>query len=198
VTRLSRLARDERGFTLIELLTALAILLTVMVTLTTLMVSATKSEVDLTERVRAQQEARLALERIRHEIHRACDADHMNLATGTIDTTAGAKANVRLTPPVSFGCPTSPTTFVTWCMEQVAGSTNRWRVRRVDGTPTSCTGGRAEADYVTSSSAFTLQHPAGSLMKLNVNFPVDTDPSDGKRAYRLEDNLVLRNSTRAP
>jgi prepilin-type N-terminal cleavage/methylation domain-containing protein len=196
-TRARALVRDEQGFSLIELLTALAILLTVMVTLTTLMVSATKSEVDLTQRVQAQQEARLALERIRHEIHRACKAEHMTLATGTPTTPAGAHSNVRLTPPVSFGCPstTDPTTAITWCM---AGSGSRWVVRRVVGTPTSCTGGRAEADYITSDAVFMLQHPSGSLMKLKVNFPVDLDPADGKRAYRLEDNLVLRNSTRAP
>jgi prepilin-type N-terminal cleavage/methylation domain-containing protein len=194
--QIAALTRDERGFTLIELLTALAILLTVMVTLTTLMVSATKSEVDLTKRVRAQQDARLALERIRHEIHRACKAEHMILgATPTVDATSGAKTNVRLTPPVSSACPTTPTTYVTWCTEQVA--TNRWRLRRVSGTPTSCTGGRAEADYITTSTAFTLSHPSGSLMKLNVNFPVDLDPADTQRTYRLEDNLVLRNSSRA-
>ena len=191
------LVREEGGFSLIELLTALAILLTVMVTLTTLMVSATRSEVDLTRRVQAQQEARLALERIRHEIHRACKAEHMTLATGTVDTTSGTKTNVRLTPPVSFGCPSStdPSTAVTWCM---AGSGSRWKLRRVIGTPTSCTGGRAEADYITTSAVFTLEQPSGSLMRLNVNFPVDLEPADAQRTYRLVDNLVLRNSTRAP
>jgi prepilin-type N-terminal cleavage/methylation domain-containing protein len=195
--RARTVARDERGYSLIELLTALTILLTVMVALTTLMVSATKAEVDLTQRVDAQQQMRLALERIRHEIHRACKAEHMNLAAGTVDTTSGAKTNVRLTPPVSFACPliTNPSTAVTWCM---AGSGSRWVLRRVVGTPSSCIGGRAEADYITSSTVFTLQHPSGSLMKLNVNFPVDLDPTDTRRAYRLEDNLVLRNSTRQP
>jgi prepilin-type N-terminal cleavage/methylation domain-containing protein len=193
----TRVLRDESGFSLIELLTALSILLIVMVSLTTLMVSATKSEVDLTQRVQAQQNARLALERMRHEIHRACKVEHMNLAAGTVDTSSGAKTNVRLTPPVSSACPliTNPSTAVTWCM---SGSGSRWVVRRVVGTPSVCIGGRAEADYITSSTPFTLPTPpSGSLVKLNVNFPVDIDPADGKRAYRLEDSLVLRNSTRA-
>jgi prepilin-type N-terminal cleavage/methylation domain-containing protein len=176
--RLERVVRDERGFTLIELLTALSILLIVMGTLTTLMVSATRSEVDLTQRVQAQQEARLALERIRHEIHRACSA-------------SATASSVQLTLPGSTGCDASATT-VTWCM---AGGGTRWALRR---TTTPCSGGRKEADYITSSSVFGLVHPSGSLMKLNVNFPVDVDTSDGKRAYRLEDSLVLRNSVRAP
>ena len=80
----------------------------------------------------------------------------------------------------------------------MAGSGSRWKLRRVIGTPTSCTGGRAEADYITTSAVFTLEQPSGSLMRLNVNFPVDLEPADAQRTYRLVDNLVLRNSTRAP
>jgi prepilin-type N-terminal cleavage/methylation domain-containing protein len=176
--RLRARVRDERGFTLIELLTTLSILLIVLGTLTTLMVSATRSEVDLTQRVQAQQEARLALERIRHEIHRACEA-------------SGTASSVQLVLPGATGCDGSATT-VTWCMD---GGGSSWVLRR---TATPCTGGRPEAGSITTSSVFALVHPSGSLMKLNVTFPVDVDPADGKRAYRLEDSLVLRNSTRAP
>ena len=175
--RVGAVVRDERGFSLIELLTALSILLIVMGTMTTLMVSATRSEIDLTQRVRAQQETRLALERIRHDIHRACSA------TGTSST-------VQLELPGSTGCDASATT-VTWCM---AGGGTRWALRR---TTTPCTGGRHEADYIKEPSVFTLVHPVCSLMKLNVTFPVDVDPTDDKREYRLEDSLVLRNSERA-
>ena len=196
--QLRRVVHDEGGFTLVELLTAMSILLIVIGSLTILMVSATKSETDLTLRVRAQQETRLALERIRHEIHRACKAEHMNLATGLAVTPAGAHSNVRLTPAVSSACPasTDPATAITWCMQSVA--TNRWTLRRVVGTPTSCTGGRPEADYITTDAVFTLQLTSGSLAKVKVYFPVDLDPGRAGRSYRLEDNLVLRNSTRAP
>lgn len=196
--QLRRLADDEGGFSLVELLTAMSILLIVIGSLTILMVSATKSETDLTLRVRAQQETRLALERIRHEIHRACKAEHMNLATGLAVTPAGAHSNVRLTPAVSSACPasTDPATAITWCMQSVA--TNRWRLRRVVGTPTSCTGGRPEADYVKTDAVFTLQQVSGRLASVRVSFPVDLDTSDTGRAYRLEDSLVLRNSERAP
>ena len=147
-THVRRVADQEGGFSLIEMLTALVILVAVMGALVTLMVSATKSEVDQTQRVRAQQEARLALERIRHEIHGACKAEHMTLATGTVDTTSGAKTNVRLTPPVSSACPatTDPATAITWCM---AGSGSRWVLRRVVGTPTSCD--RRKAPRLTTS-----------------------------------------------
>jgi prepilin-type N-terminal cleavage/methylation domain-containing protein len=169
--RVAALSRDERGFSLIELLTALSILLIVMVTLTTLMVSATRSEVDLTQRVQAQQEARLALERIRHEIHLACEA-------------TSTSSSVQLVLP---GTDCGATTTVTWCMDGAV-------LRR---TTTLCSGGRKEADYIRTTSVFTLVHPTCSLMKLNVNFPVDVDPTDSKRAYHLTDSLVLRNSERA-
>jgi prepilin-type N-terminal cleavage/methylation domain-containing protein len=202
-TRLRAIVRDERGFSLIELLTALAILLTVMLTLTTLMVSATRSEVDLTRRVQAQQETRLALEMIRHEIHRACKAEHVDLTNGAIVTPGSVQTNVRLVPPVSSGCPatTNLATAVTWCMGATSDP-QRWALRRIVGLatfPATCSGGRKEADYITTSAVFTLPTPpSGSLMKLSVNFPVDIDPNDGKRRYRLEDSLVLRNSERAP
>jgi prepilin-type N-terminal cleavage/methylation domain-containing protein len=209
---LRTLAHDEGGFSLVELITALSILLIVVGSLTTLFVSAMRSEVDLTQRVRVQQEARLALERIRHDIHRACKAEHMDVATGTpVPMPTGAYSNMRLTPPLpppAVGCPvaTDLLTAVTWCMELVAA--NRWKLWRVVGPPLidlgpppSCTGDgpedRVEADYITTSEAFTLQTASGNLAKVKVTFPVDLKPAERSPAYRLEDNLVLRNSERA-
>jgi type II secretory pathway pseudopilin PulG len=197
---LRRVFRQEGGFSLIEMLTALSILLTVIGALTVLMVSATKSEVDLTKRVQAQQQARLALEQVRHQIHEACVVSHINLATGAIFTPSppGAFSNVRLTPPTASGCPvvTNPATAVTWCM---SGSGNRWTLRQIGGTPMTCAGGRIEADYVTKSDVFTIENLAGSLAALKVDFPIDLEPlSAVGGTYRLEDRLILRNSTRNP
>ena len=193
-----RVIRDDAGFSITELLTVLAILLVVLGAMSSLFVSATKSEVDVTRRVQAQQEARLALERMRHETHRACVASHLDLASGAIVTPAGAHSNVRLTPPVALSCPTTtdPATAVTWC---TSGSGSRFALRRIVGTPTTCTGGRTEADYLTPANVFTLAHVSGSLATLTVDFPIDLDPSSAVGGtYRLQDSLVLRNSTRLP
>lgn len=179
-----RLRTEEGGFSLIEMLAALAILLTIVGTLTVLMVSATKSEVDLTERVRAQQEARLALEGMRRDVHCA----------SAIAVTS--PASVTLTLPT--GCPSaSGGNDFTWC---TSGSANRYVLYRVTAATCNLAGPlipkRPTADYLTQSNVFKLKKEIGKLDKLCVNFPVDTDPADTRRVYRLKDELVLRNSTR--
>jgi prepilin-type N-terminal cleavage/methylation domain-containing protein len=183
--RLARLMhtfrRDEGGFSLIEMLAALAILLTIVGTLTTLMVSATKSEVDLTERVKAQQEARLALEGMRRDVHCA------SLITATSST-------VNLT--LAADCPSAAgSTDFTWC---ATSSGTGFVLNRV--TALTCNlshpSVRRTADHLTQSNLFTLKKEDGKLDKLCVYFPVDTDPSDSQRTYRLKDELVVRNSTR--
>jgi len=177
-----RLRREESGFSLIEMLAAMAILLTIVGTLTTLMVSATSSEVDLTMRVRAQQEARLAVEAMRRDVHCASAI------------TVTSFASVTLTLPA--GCPSAigGTTF-TWC---TSGSGSRFALRRIVGAPLpgTCTGGRVAADYLTTANVFAMDQDMGKLNKLCVDFPVDLDVADARRTYRLRDQLVLRNSTR--
>lgn len=183
--RLRRLRSEESGFSLIELLTALTILLTVIGSLTILMVSATTSEADLTKRVQAQQQARLALEAMRRDVHCA--------STWTGPTVGTAASSITLTLP--SGCPSAiGANEFTWCTTSVAAS--RWALLRVPGTTCNPASGRKEADYLTHANAFTLTQGGGKLDRLCVNFPVDIDPADSKRAYKLKDELVLRNSSR--
>lgn len=182
--RLRRLRDDQSGFTLIELLTALTILLTVIGSLTALMVSATTSEVDLTKRVRAQQQARLALEAMRRDVHCA--------STWTGATVGTPTSSITLTLP--SGCPSAVGgTQFTWC---TSGSGSQWALLRVVGTSCDPTTARREAEFITQQNVFTLTQGGGKLDRLCVYFPVDLDPADTRRAYRLKDELVLRNSTR--
>jgi prepilin-type N-terminal cleavage/methylation domain-containing protein len=179
--RLQRLVREERGFSLIEMLAALAILLTIVGTLTTLMVSATKSEVDLTERVRAQQEARLALEAMRRDVHCA-------------SAITASSSSVTLTLPT--GCPSANSgNDYTWC---ASGTASRFVLNRIAAATCDLASStrRETADYLIQSNLFTLIEQSGKLDKLCVYFPVDTDPTDTRRVYRLKDELVLRNSAR--
>jgi prepilin-type N-terminal cleavage/methylation domain-containing protein len=60
---------DEAGFTLSEMLVVIAILGIVLAGLTQLFVSASKSQTDQTKRVGAQQDGRLALDKLRRELH---------------------------------------------------------------------------------------------------------------------------------
>ena len=71
MTRLRILRRLGRqgGYTLIELLLVCAILGTVLASLSVLFISASSSQIDMNRRFRAQQDARVAVDKMRREIH---------------------------------------------------------------------------------------------------------------------------------
>ena len=83
--KLSRPAH-ERGFTLIELLIVMVIMGVVTTAVTTLFVTGSNAELDMNNRFQAQVNARLALDKVRREIHCA------NVATPTGSSTPGATA----------------------------------------------------------------------------------------------------------
>ena len=177
------LLRGERGYTVIELMMSTFILALVMTSLSVLLVSATKSEAAMNNRFQSQTEARLGLDRLRREVHCAMSV-----------SPSGPSASVTLTIPSS--CPTSGgLTAITWCT--VADGPSRWGLWRYEGS--SCAGtGRRWADHLTESSIFTYtpQSPE-SLATLNVRLPVNVTPADASVLYTLDDDIVLRNSTRS-
>lgn len=186
---MSRL-RSERGYTLVEMLTVLVIMGVVMGGLTTVFVSATNSETDMNNRFQAQLNARLALDKMRREVHCA-----------SVATPIGSSSSVTITLP-SY-CKTGSGS-VTWCTRSVA--TNRYALYRVAGA--TCSGGVMWADYLTPSATATVCSGAlcifnytaqstTSLAKLSVDFPVNVRPSKTVELYELQDVLVLRNSSRS-
>jgi prepilin-type N-terminal cleavage/methylation domain-containing protein len=180
---LVRLCREQGGYTLMELLVSVSILGSVMASVSVLLVSATKSEVDMNRRFQAQTEARLGLDLMRREVHCA-----------TSVSPVGASASVTLTIPAT--CPTSGgNTSITWCT--VANGSNRWGLWRYPGA--SCTGtGKRYADFLTASSIFTFTaQTVDKLAFLNVRLPINIKPSQPRFLYNLEDDIVLRNSTRS-
>ena len=179
---LVRLVRDQRGYSLMELVISMSILASVMTSVSVLLVSATNSEVDMNRRFQAQTQARIGLDRMRREVHCA-----MSVAP------VGASSSVTLTIPAT--CPTSGgNTSITWCT--VANGT-RWGLWRYPGS--SCSGtGKRYADYLTASSIFTYTaQTVDKLAFLNVRLPVNLKPSEPRFLYNLEDDIVLRNSTRS-
>jgi type II secretory pathway pseudopilin PulG len=182
----------EGGYSLSEVVIVLAILLIIVGALAQLFVSASSAQVDMTRRFEAQQNMRLALDKLRREIHCAKVVTWSGgLPTSEIKITLGAY------------CPTNTagieTTF-TWC---TTGSGQRYALRRDNGT---CSGtSRKEADYLTAAKVFTAYPtpppgplPAGHLPTLSVELPVDVNPADAKQRYTLKDDIVLRNATRMP
>jgi len=171
-----RLLASETGYTLIELLTVLAILSIVLVGLTTMFNAGMKAQVRANRELDAQQNARAALDRMRRELHCA----------NAVSTPDGTTVTVTL----PTACPGSDTS-VTYATVSVAA--NRWELTRTPAAGTATT----VADYLTSSTIFTYNAPgAGTLGRLSVNIPVNLNPADASTLWRLEDDIVLRNTTR--
>jgi prepilin-type N-terminal cleavage/methylation domain-containing protein len=188
--RLLRALRGERGYSLIEMLIVLSIMSVVMGALTTVFVQASNSELDMNNRFQAQQESRLALDKMRREVH-----------CGSVATPAGSSSSVTLTLPAY--CKTGSGS-ITWCTRNV--STNRYALYRVVGA--TCSGGVKWADYLVPTSSATVcsgtlcifsyaLQSTSSLAKLHVDFPVNVKPSKSVELYELADDIVLRNSTRS-
>jgi prepilin-type N-terminal cleavage/methylation domain-containing protein len=181
---------SERGYSLIEMLTVLVIMGVVMTSLTTVFVQASNSETDMNNRFQAQLTTKLALDKLRREIHCA-----------SVATPTGSSSSVTITLP-SY-CKTGSGS-ITWCTR--SNGTNRYALYRVVGA--TCTGGVKWADYLVPSSTaavcsgalcifnYTAQSTS-SLAKLGVDLPVNVKPAKTVEQYELIDDIVLRNSTRS-
>ena len=189
MSRLPRL-RGERGYTLVEMLTVLVIMSVVITSLTTVFVQASNSETDMNNRFQAQLTARLALDKLRREVH--CAA---------VGTPTGVSSSVTIT--LASYCKTGSGS-ITWCTR--SSGTNTYALYRVVGT--TCSWGVKWADNLVASATaspcsgalcvfnYTAQSLT-TLAKLSVDFPVNTNPSKTVDLYELTDDIVLRNSTRS-
>ncbi len=175
MNRLRRLVLCERGYTLVELLTVTVILSVVMTGLTVLFVQATNAELQMNKRFQAQQEARVAIDRMRREIHCAKAV-----------TPAGASAAITVTIPSQ--CPTSGGAEITVVYDTQLVSAGRYQLRRA---------GVRIADYVRVGSVFTYTAPTTeSLGKLRVDLPINIQPPGAGSNWELEADMVLRNTSR--
>ncbi|MGB2953912.1 MAG: type II secretion system protein [Gaiellaceae bacterium] len=172
--------RDSSGYSLVEMLTVLVILSVVMTGLTVLLVQGSNAETGMQHRFQAQLNARLALDKLRREIHCASTA-----------TPTGASSSLTITLPNY--CKTGSGS-VTWCTR--SNGTNRYGLYRVVGA--TCTGGVKWADYLTNGSIFTFTaQTTSTLAVLHVDLPVNVNPRKSVDSYELADDIVLRNSSRS-
>jgi len=169
------LAAKEEGYSLVELLVVMVILGTVLASLTTVFVSGSSAEVALNRRFQAQQQARLALDKIRADIHCASAAQAQTIGTYT--------GSIKLAEPSCYAYASTPT--VSWCPVQV--STSRYALYRSTATTNIC----------TSSNVFTTAAiPQNSLQTVAVDFRVSSDPkSPNLEVYELKDSIVVGNYT---
>jgi prepilin-type N-terminal cleavage/methylation domain-containing protein len=172
---LRRLAR-QGGYTLIELLLVCAILGTVLTSLTVLFVSASSSQIDMNRRFRAQQDARVAVDQMRREIHCADEISPSGVSTS-------------ITVRLPGQCPSAVGGAVTNVTYDVVGSGQRFQLRR---------NAVVRADYVSEQSAFLYTAPVlgTSLGRLRLTLPINTTPTDTGKEWRLVADIVLRNTSR--
>jgi hypothetical protein len=163
-------------------MSTLAILGLILGALTTMFTSSSTAQRNHTRRLEAQQDARGAVVRMRRELH---------CASGLTATSGVAVASFTATLPAV--CLGGAAADVSVTYQTSAAGTGRWRLQRVQGASTIMV-----ADYLTSSTPFTYTAPtASSLGNLQLDLPVDVDPGSNAEAWRLLDDIVLRNTIRA-
>jgi prepilin-type N-terminal cleavage/methylation domain-containing protein len=186
MTRLRILRRLGRqgGYTLIELLLVCAILGTVLASLTILFVSASKGQIDANRRYRAQQDARVAVDKVRREVHCASQITPAGVSTG-ITVQLPSQCPTGATP----GIPGGALTNVTYDVVPVAGSSQRFQLRRNTVVV---------ADYVSEQNAFKYDVPVASTSRgrLRMTLPINVEPTNPAKEWRLVADIVLRNTTR--
>lgn len=176
-----RRLREERGFTLIELVTVLGMLAIVIGALTSVLMAAMNAEREMSRRFTSQINARLALDQLRREIHCASAV-----------TPSGTSSSITIV--LGARCPTAGAgTTVSWC---TSGTGSRYSLYRVASAVCSSSG-KQVADYLTTGTVFSFTPESStSLAVLSVTLPVNARPSAGLGDYRLEDDIVLRNTAR--
>jgi type II secretory pathway pseudopilin PulG len=171
-----------------ELLVVMVILGTILGGLTTAFVSGTHAELSANRRVQAQLQATAAFDRLRRDVHCASSAS----VSGTTMTLNGCASG-----------------SVSWC---AVGSGTRYALYRQPGT-TCSSSGKLYADYLTSPTGTpdpqcaptsplkplfwaTAQVAGTSLAKVCVDVRVSVHPTQALDTFELQDDIVLRNSTR--
>lgn len=197
----------EAGYTLIELVVVMFVLTLVIGALVSLFTTGLHAEADQNVRFQAQQDARIALDTLRRQLHAGC-----TVSNPAVYNTAESSVTVYFS---SDSCVSGPNT-VTWC---TTGSGSNYTLNRVVGT--SCTGSMQPfARNLTSGNIFVYLPPNSHLVTstsigqgTSSSYIVTVDGSSTlprihvdlttnhglktNEAYRLVDDIALRNGPRA-
>lgn len=177
---IERAPRGEAGYSLVEMITVMAIMSIVFAGITDVFIAGSKAQADQDRRFQAQLSTRLAMDKIRKDIHCATDVTPYAVNSVTLKIPSGCGGDVS------------------WCTAAVSGYTNRHALYRQAGTSCSAATGIQIADYLTNGNAFpAFAHTTGCgcLASLEVDFAVSVQ-GDNRGAYELKDTIYLRNSER--
>ena len=161
------------------------------------MVSALNAQAKQVNVVASQEQARLAMERMRKDIHCA-----HSVSAATLNDDGGY--TVLLTETNVTGVAECPgllslnASAVQWCTIPVAGGTGRYRLYREDDPDKNCDGvdSTFQVDYITQANLWSLPTcTGGQYPTLNVVLPVAI--ASGSKLvgnYDLQDQIALRNA----
>jgi prepilin-type N-terminal cleavage/methylation domain-containing protein len=197
--------QDEGGYSLVEMITVMAILGVVLGGIVTLFTAGIRSDADQNARFQAQQDTRLALDKVRRDVHSACTISTPN----TYNTWASSVTLYYRADSCASGA-----SSITWCTS-ANGST--WTLYRV--VATTCTGSLVQVGgsltaanifaYIppnshlatstsvgtgTAAGAIATQDASYSLPRLHVDLTVRK--AGASNSYRLIDDIAFRNGPR--
>jgi prepilin-type N-terminal cleavage/methylation domain-containing protein len=194
--------REEGGFTLVELIIVMAILTVVLGAVVALFTSGIKADADQNARFKSQQDLRLALDKLRTDVHTSC-------AISTPTTYNSWLTSVTLYKPAD-NC-AAGSNSVSWCTSANGSTYNLYRI-----VSASCTGATVKvAAGLTTANVFlyfppnshlsgalasgtggvTTQDASYNLAKLHVAFALKRQAETN--TYSLVDDFVLKNGPRA-
>jgi type II secretory pathway pseudopilin PulG len=162
------------------------------------MVSGMNAEAQQLNVAIAQEQARLALQRMRKDIHcaHAVSAPATNGSGGeTVIFTETNTTGVAECP----GLVSTNASAVEWCTIPVSGYTNRYQLYRENNPNNVCDASTStfEVDYITQPDLWSVPScSGGEYPTVAVSLPVDVDPSSTEEgSYNLADQIALRNAT---
>ena len=175
--------KSAAGFSLIELLVVMVVLSIILGTLTASFSAAFAGEGRAFAQATAEENARMALNRIRLDIH---------CATSVSTTLDGL-----VTLGEDSACPgLKGATSVKWCTKKY--SDNRWRLYRETG-PNCGDSSMLMVDHLVLANPWSLVTCLPKRAQaLGVQFYVNVTPGKPQNGYKLGDEIALRNSVRCP
>jgi prepilin-type N-terminal cleavage/methylation domain-containing protein len=206
IERCRRAFAREDGLTLIELLVTLVILGIVLGAVTGAFMSGTKAEASVANREQAQSDARVALAKMRDDIHCA-------FAVQSLAANASGGYTLSLS---EFGnqCPTvvsqsgsGSTVYLAWCTVPDPAHAGTFDLYRMNGT-CDATGTLMAADIVPPAAGWPGNQPGnvwpqsrpcvtGYFNTQAVRLAVNPDTTVPSQRYELTDEIALRNSVRS-
>jgi len=210
--------RRNGGYTVIEVVVVMAIVGIVLTPIASSFASASRAQVSQVRRADANSQARLALQRMRVDIHCA----HAT----TLPVQQNSYGGFTLTLPETPGqCPgvvpaSSGVSGIEWCTIPYPGSTTRFQLYRYNATALAeCSGGEGStfsADYIAEtpsgwpSNSATNPPPdswagniwpssdtctAGNLPTIGIDINVAVDPDNAPNdRYEMVDRIAALNS----